>query len=658
MIFIEKEFKNYINEIKTTINSVEKNLIHFANLKEIKDYINGYLFILNTFQELSKKPNYQKTDFTAKLEEINEELSVENIQSESVEKGAKILRLYNINIYTKNKDDYNDFILKIYRKKNEIKFCIGKTDVEIKNLNEFLQDRQSESGNLQPEDFDDFIGCKKYVNEVLQSQFSNDKELNDILKNNFRKEENKYLIIKFNNYLEKYGEIKELYEDSIANKSEITKSLIQKLMNKSKITIQKIGNNFEFIGEYGEKNEKFDLNILLQLKNKALFAQNMIKEDEIYKEQITKFKEIVLIVNNLSKTINNLILSGYPPDISVNLKIEKNCLINCDNNEKDANKIIKKYVDLFKEYEQEITKAYKNKPYIRFFYGPLFLSILETFKKDNEISFLLKSISNGKITEVPPFGQFTISDNASFSEIFSVINNYVEECFTLNRLNLQRIFQENKLNDKKEGLYRIAVFTDIEKNLLILYRKLTDNFPLSNTVLFCNEHTSNEEIKAFLFLSFRCDYPILFCLLGIEKLDSEKRVRTIKLINKFDKKYGKEMRACLVIIYLKNSEMKGPLSKIIPDSRMILLDEKDEKEFKYSANNIEIFTSERAGFGKSNEIETKTNREMKYYKYFPLGGEFTRKEIIQRLIGFKIPQNEVGNYVIQQNYSKKYYLKF
>ena len=134
----------------------------------------------------------------------------------------------------------------------------------------------------------------------------------------------------------------------------------------------------------------------------------MIKEDEVYKEQITKFNEIVLNVSNLSKTVNNLLLSGYPPDISIQLKIEKNSLINCDNNEKDAKKIIKKYVDLFKEYEQEITKAYKNKPFIRFFYGPLFLSVIEAIKKNKEINFLLKAISNGKIEDVPEFGQFKI----------------------------------------------------------------------------------------------------------------------------------------------------------------------------------------------------------------------------------------------------------
>jgi len=103
---------------------------------------------------------------------------------------------------------------------------VGKTDEEIKNLNEFLQDRQSENGNLQPDDFNDSIGCKKYVNELIERKFYDDKKLDDILKSKFNQDQ--FMIVKYNNYLKKYGEKKELYKDSIANKSEITKTLIQK----------------------------------------------------------------------------------------------------------------------------------------------------------------------------------------------------------------------------------------------------------------------------------------------------------------------------------------------------------------------------------------------------------------------------------------------
>ena len=654
--FISEEFNDYIITNNFSIDMIKENLINFTYLFDLKNYLNGYLFIISFFSKNSENPNYETTDFSGKLFKLTTELSEDFIRCENLNNAYKILEEFGVNFKNKNIDDFNEFIIKINGKTNELKFCIGKTDEEIKNLNEFLQDRQSASGNLLPDDFNDFIGCKKYVNEVISSEFSNDKELDNILKNEFKSIKN--LIIKFNNYLEKYGEIKELYDDSINNKSEITKSSIQKLMKDSKITILKKGNNFEFRGLYGEKNEKnnkkdnFDLKYLLQLKNKALFSQNTIIEDLNYREQITKFNDIVLKIYNLSEISKNLILSGYPYDFSINLEIKNDSLINSDNKYTTAKDIIRNYDSLFDKFDREITKSYKNKTYLRFLYGPLFLSVLEKIKnKNNPIEFLLKSISNGKIKKLPNLENFKIAEDANFSEIFNIINRYLEECFLENKLSISRILVQNTLLIKKEGLYRVAAFSEIEKNLVSLYKQLTGNFPLSNTVLFCNEFTSNEEIKAFLYLSFRSDYPALFCLLGIEKLDSEKRVKTIKLINKFNQKYKEDIRSCIVILYLKNTEIEKTLTKIIPDENEILLNEKEEELF-FDRNNIEIYCSERAGFGKSEEIKNKIKKEKKNYCYFPLGGNFKREKIIQRLIDLNLKQNNMDKYSIHFDLSE------
>ena len=138
----------------------------------------------------------------------------------------------------------------------------------------------------------------------------------------------------------------------------------------------------------------------------------MINEKEIYKQQITEFNSIVLKINNLSKTVNNLILSGYPRDIFIYLTLENNILINSDDRTKDANEIIKKYEDLFKEYEKEIEKTYKKKP--------LFLSVIESIKKNKEIIFLLKAASKGENRRCSEFWHFKISDISIFSEIFSI----------------------------------------------------------------------------------------------------------------------------------------------------------------------------------------------------------------------------------------------
>jgi hypothetical protein len=202
--------------------------------------------MFNIFKKLSKN-NYQETKLTNNLKQKKEELAKDNIQSwiiENIENSLNII----------NKNNLKEFIIKIFGKENEIIFCEGKTDIEIKNLNEFLQDRQSENGNLEPEDFDDFIGCKNFVNNILQKNFNNDIELYNIFESEFKR--NELILIKFNNYFEKYGEIKELYEDSIANKSEITKTFIQKIMKNSTIKITNFNNKFNFEGKYSNGQKK------------------------------------------------------------------------------------------------------------------------------------------------------------------------------------------------------------------------------------------------------------------------------------------------------------------------------------------------------------------------------------------------------------------
>ena len=381
-----------------------------------------------------------------------------------------------------------------------------------------------------------------------------------------------------------------MYDDSLTNKTEITKTKIQNIMRNSEISIHKIGNNFKFEGKYlTRKNEVklFDLELLLELKNKSLFSQNLIKEDKEYKFQISKFNKITLKIKKLCEKVNNLIISGFPNNFSISLKIQ-----NGQNNQ-EIQDIIKKYDALLKSYKEQTEDSYKNNPNIRFLYGPLILQIIKKISSqqflqktspsfhfdgppfssfqssnndNNDISFLLRAISNGKIIETPKNFNENINDNSNFSEIFNVINDYLEECFLINRINIKKIFELNiiKKNQIYSGLYRLPIYDDLERDLLILYKNFTDNFPLSNTVLICNEHTKKEQIKAFLYLSFKCNYPILFSLVNIEKLDLEERTRTFKLINNFNIQYGRDMRACLVFFYYKESDVKSPISNIFP----------------------------------------------------------------------------------------------
>jgi len=348
MKFISEEFNNDLNEKKETIDNIKQILMNFSYLKKLKEYINGIDWLLQTFKELKKNSKIEDTEFTANLTKVKDALlsNNDNIKGEDVENGAKILADIGINI--KEENNFNILILKLHGKKEEIKFCVGKKDEDIKNLNEYLIDRQSESGNLQPEDFDDFIGSKKYVNEIIESDIPNDKELFNLLKNKFNSDYN--LILKFDNYLEKYGEIRELFDFSISDKSEITKAIIQKIMTNSNISIIKEGINFKFKGVY--ENHEFDLEKLLELKNKSLFVQNTIKDDEKYKEQITQFKLKVENIKRLSRDIQKLISSGYPSNILIELKIENNNLKNRNQNEQNGQTA--KYITYMKQPKKNL----------------------------------------------------------------------------------------------------------------------------------------------------------------------------------------------------------------------------------------------------------------------------------------------------------------
>ena len=629
MEFISKEFNEKLKEKKESINDVKNNLINFSYLEEIRTYINSILWLLNIFKNLINNPNYQETEFTKNLSMLSDNLSKDNIKCEDVEKSSMLLLEYEINY--KNKNDFNKFILKLYGKEDEITFCIGKKDEEIKNLNEYLQDKQSESGNLQPGDFDDFIGVKKYVNDIKESQIASDKELFTFLRQKFNENEN--FILKCFNYLGKYGEIKELYEYSLSDSCEITKEIIQKIMKDSTIKITKELNCFNFILVY--ENNIIQLKDIKELKNKSLLIKNKIKGDKKYRVQISKFKKIVNNLIKLCGIFNEFISSGYPSDIKIEMKIENDVL--------NQKAILKEYKSKYEEFRSMCNEVYIEKPYLRFLYGQLFFHA----KIYKESIVLLKYISNGLIKQIPktPF----LPDEPN--EFFGNINNYINEAFELNGLNLEKIFEKNKIINEECGLRKLAIYknAETEKILLSLYKQYTKNYPLPNTVLVCNEYTSIEQIRAFLYLSFKCECKIMFCLLCLEKSDSNK---IIKELDSFNKKYGKEMISCLTIIYFDNSEIKYMLSQIKPEIKMIELDNININEIKYENNDIEVWTSEKVGYGKSEKIKEEIEKEGKKYIYFPIGGDFSMEGIIRRLIDLNIPKTDIGNSAFHLDFSE------
>ena len=90
------------------------------------------------------------------------------------------------------------------------------------------------------------------------------------------------------------------------------------------------------------------------------------------------------------------------------------------------------------------------------------------------------------------------------------------------------------------------------------------------------------------------------------------------------------MKSCLIFVY-ENNEKDSIIINHIKDLHY-------DNEFKYEFDeklekeNFKIIYSEKSGFGKSTKIKNDAEEKRKKYIYFPLGGEFSKKEVFTRLI--------------------------
>ena len=88
------------------------------------------------------------------------------------------------------------------------------------------------------------------------------------------------------------------------------------------------------------------------------------------------------------------------------------------------------------------------------------------------------------------------------------------------------------------GLYRKTKSgdnSDLINNILNIYINMTGNVPIINTLLICNEDTTIEKIKAFLYRAIYCNKPILFLIANIECLElkeTQSIIKTLKALYK------------------------------------------------------------------------------------------------------------------------------
>ena len=194
--------------------------------------------------------------------------------------------------------------------------------------------------------------------------------------------------------------------------------------------------------------------------------------------------------------MKKLISLGYSETFEYNFCLENGEIINIDDNEKLC-QIIENLKTEIKKRKKEIDSAYQRYEFLRFLSTHSFIlinSIIEKIQKNkideisdddnNQLDFVLKSISNGKIEKI----KLDKKNLFESKDIFRLFNDFIKKFFSLNDLNkndLEPVFEKNKIiNNKsyKSGIYR-AVYVNKDISLISIYKKLTGNLPLTNTVL-------------------------------------------------------------------------------------------------------------------------------------------------------------------------------
>ena len=593
-----------------------------------------------------------------KLKQQIDIISSDEVSGEEIKNTIEFLKKYEYDI--KKEKSLFIFYELLYEKEEAILFIkkIKEVNFEIRNLNEFID--ESENKQLDIADIDNLIDVYSFFIKLMNNEnIKTDEDFLKIFGQEFSKD--KTIIRKLQEYLKVYGEIYQLfklYDDNPV----MTIQKINKILEDSKVEIYKEENSdifsFDIIyiyeNEFIKESKKESKNELEELRNKLMMssgsnnvtlkkeeANEEEEKNELDKKKITKeFISLIDNIKHLIKTLNNLLKSGYPNEINISLRIENSQAYEENNKEKNLQEIIKEYKNVEDNLKKKVQSYYEKFPLLKLFFGKQFIQLWKKSNKKNEdISHLVNSVTLNKIKNY----EIEYEYNKEKDNIEN-INNYLEQLFIVNNIKTEEIYNKNKILENielKPGLYRKikgGEYSDLLNNILNIYFNFTGNAPILNTLLICNEDTSIEQISAFLYRAIYCEEPILFIISNMECLEFSLVHNLIKTLKRLYKSKNKEINSYLIFIYeKKESGLVRYLEKLIPEKN-ILKDIYLQKPQKINEtfDNIELYSSEFSGYGKTTEIIHKVKDCGGNYYYLPIGGSFSRNFVINNLYNLNL----------------------
>ena len=333
--------------------------------------------------------------------------------------------------------------------------------------------------------------------------------------------------------------------------------------------------------------------------------------------------------------------------IKIKLKIEKNneiynarYVLN-EEKEKTFEEIYKDIKTLYDSIQSIQKNAYLSNYCTNFIYGNLFQMMHDYLLKNeinSDVKYFLYSLFGNENIKIKERNKIIQDINLKNNFDLKIYEKFINDCHDLiiqiikeNGLTINDLLKKNLLKNefnKNIGVY-INGCSNLEKEIIQYYIFFTNNLPLASTLLLCNENTTSEEIISFLYRAILCDQHICFCIARAESLSEENKTLIINMLKEIIDENNIKMKSCLIFMS-KNLEdgLCKSLFKIKFVKQFENISLKIIEKIKIVDENIKIVSSDASGVGKSEYIKTKAKNK---YIYFPVGGIFSKEEILERL---------------------------
>ena len=256
------------------------------------------------------------------------------------------------------------------------------------------------------------------------------------------------------------------------------------------------------------------------------------------------------------------------------------------------------------------------------------------------LKYLNKYLTNNKINSEKSLEEYNFvikKNNKLLVEMYDNCIFYIEKLYKINNISISEIYKNSQLKKNYKGIYTFFSSIDsIESNIIQIYNNLTGNFPIIQTILFCNQETTKEEIFSFLNRAILNKENILFSIIKPEILEIEICKYLLDILNLLLLMNKNMTSTILFVNFDKTNNLINEIKK--KENHKALIIDKFDKNILRDENEIKVYLSDVSGRGKSTKIykdfEPFINQNYEYV-YFPIGDNITRDEILIRLTELK-----------------------